>query len=70
MVPSKLKRHLHTQHSHLCKKPTEYFKRLIADQTCQAKQGIKITTISDKAQEESYAIAKIVTEKDEITYSC
>jgi hypothetical protein len=31
MVPSKLEKHLHLKHSHLCEKPTEYFKRLIAD---------------------------------------
>lgn len=69
MVPSKLKRHLHTKHSHLCEKPNEYFKRFIADRTCQAKQT-KITTISDKAQEASYGITKIVAKKDEITYNC
>jgi hypothetical protein len=39
MVPSKLNRHLHTKHS--------YFKMLIADLICQAKQYTKITTISD-----------------------
>jgi hypothetical protein len=44
VVTSKLKTHLHTVHSHLCKKPAEYFKRLIADQTHQAKQRTKITT--------------------------
>jgi hypothetical protein len=57
MVPSKLKRHLHTKHSYLCKKPTEDVKRFIANQTHQAKQWAKITTISDKAQE---AIAESV----------
>jgi hypothetical protein len=49
MVPSKLKRHLHTKHSHLSKKPTDYFKMLIADQTHQAKQWTEIT-ISDIVQ--------------------
>ena len=63
MVPSKLKRHLHTKHSHLCEKPIEYFKRLIADQTRQSQQLTKITTISDKAQEASYAVADIVAKK-------
>jgi hypothetical protein len=63
MVPSKLKKHLHTKHSHLCEKLTEYFKRLIADQTRHAKQGTKIAIISDKAQEPSYVVAEIVTKK-------
>jgi hypothetical protein len=70
MVPSELKRHLHTKHSHLCKKPTECFKRFIADHICQAKQWTKITTISDKAQEESYGIVKIMAKKEEIIYNC
>ncbi|XP_063785805.1 zinc finger BED domain-containing protein 5-like [Pseudophryne corroboree] len=63
MVPSKLKRHLHTKHSHLCKKPIEYFNRLLAEQKRQAKQWAKITTVSDKAQEASYAVAEIVAKK-------
>lgn len=63
MVPSKLKRHLHTKQSHLCEKPTGYFKRLIGHQTHQAKQRTKITTISDKAQGARYAVAEIVAKK-------
>jgi hypothetical protein len=51
MVPSKLKIHLHTKHSQLCEQPIDYFKMLMADQTFQAKQWRKITTLSDKAQE-------------------
>jgi hypothetical protein len=63
MVPSKLKRHLHTNHSHFCEKPTEYLKRLIADQTRQAERRIIITTVSDRVQEARYAIAEIVAKK-------
>jgi hypothetical protein len=33
ILSSKLKRHLHIKHSHLCEKPIEYFKRLIAGET-------------------------------------
>jgi hypothetical protein len=47
----------------LCEKLNEYFKRLIADQTCQAKHGTKITTIFDKAQEASYAVAEVMAKK-------
>jgi hypothetical protein len=63
MVKSKLKRHLRTKHSHLCKKPTAHFKRLTADQTRQTKQWTKIRTISDKAEEASYAVTEIVAKK-------
>jgi hypothetical protein len=63
MVPSKMKRYLHTKHSHLCEKLTEYFKRLIADQTQQAKQWTNITTNSDKAQEARNATAKTVAKR-------
>jgi hypothetical protein len=38
----------------------QYFKRFIADQTCQAIQWTKITTISDDAQDPSYTIAELV----------
>jgi hypothetical protein len=72
MVASELKRHFHTKHSHLCKKPTEYFKRFIDVHICQAKEQTKITTITDKAQEASYGSAKIMAKKKryEITYNC
>jgi hypothetical protein len=62
-VPSYLKRHVHAKHSHLCEKPVNYFKRLVVDQTSQAKEWTILTIISDKAQEESYAIAKIVVKR-------
>jgi hypothetical protein len=61
MNPIKLKIHLHIKHSHLCEKPTEYFKRLVANQTRQAQQWTKITLISDKAQEVNNAVAEILT---------
>jgi hypothetical protein len=60
MVPSKLKRHLHTKHSHLCEEPIKYFKRFIADQTCRLNNGRNSQSFSDKAQKASYAVAEIV----------
>jgi hypothetical protein len=50
MVPSRLK-------------PIKYFKTLIGVKTRQAKQWTKMTTISDKAQEASYAVAEILAKK-------
>jgi hypothetical protein len=47
----------------LCDNPNEYFKRLKADQTRQAKRWTKITTTSDKAQEAIYAVAEIMAKK-------
>jgi hypothetical protein len=40
-----------------------YFKRLVADQTHQAKWWTKITTISDKAQEACNTVAEIVARR-------
>jgi hypothetical protein len=57
------KKHFHTKHSHLCEKPVEYLKMLVADRTCQAKQWTRITTISDKIQEANYSVAEIVAKK-------
>jgi hypothetical protein len=51
------------QHSHLCEKPVEYF------ETRQVKQWSKSTTISDKTEEASCAVAEIVA-RNEMTYSC
>jgi hypothetical protein len=41
----------------------EYFKRLTADQTHQAKQWTRITNISDRVQEKNYVVAEIATKR-------
>jgi uncharacterized protein (UPF0212 family) len=63
MVSSKQKRQVHTNHSHLCENSAEYFKRLGADQIRLAIQWTKFATTSNKAEEASYTIAKIVAKK-------
>lgn len=60
MVPSKLKRHLSTKHSHLIDKNITYFQRLLKSQTQQSKNMTKIVKISDKSQEASYIVAELV----------
>jgi len=63
MVPSKLKRHLLTKHCFASEKPLEFFKRLASDQNSLASKFIKQSTVSNKAQEASYAVAKLDTKK-------
>jgi hypothetical protein len=63
MVPSKLKRQLHTKYSHLCDKPNEYFRRHRVDQTRQAKQWTTITNISDKAKKQTMPLPKPLQKK-------
>lgn len=63
MVPSKLKRHLTTKHKFAVDKPMEYFKRILSGETSQAKVFIRQKTLSDKAQEASYAVAELVAKK-------
>ncbi|KAL4090794.1 hypothetical protein QTP88_025569 [Uroleucon formosanum] len=60
MVPSKLKRHLFTKHSHLIDKNITYFQRLLNSQNKQSKIMTTIVKISDKSQEASYVVAELV----------
>lgn len=68
MVPSKLKRHLITKHSFAAEKPIDYFKRLASNQNSQSSKFTKQSTISEKAQEASYAVAELIAKKNEIPY--
>jgi len=63
MVPSKLKRHFSTKHSHLVDKNASYFQRLLKSETRQSEKMTKIVTISDKTQEASYLVAELVAKQ-------
>ncbi|XP_025417424.1 zinc finger BED domain-containing protein 5-like [Sipha flava] len=63
MVPSKLKRHFSTKHSHLVDKNASYFQRLLKSETRQSEKMTKIVTISDKTQEASYLVAEFVAKQ-------
>lgn len=63
MVPSKLKRHFNTKHSHLSGKNKTYFSRLLSSEVKQAKVMEKRATIADKAQVASYKVAEIIAVK-------
>lgn len=63
MVPSKLKRHLLTKHAFAAEKPVEYFKRLLSNQSTQASTFTKLSSVSDKAQEASYAVAELIAKE-------
>ena len=58
VVPSKLKRHFTTNHSHLFHKTTDYFKRLLESQVQQSKVFEMKVTVSEKVQEASYLVAE------------
>jgi len=60
MVPSKLKRHLFTKHSHLIDKNITYFQHLLNSQNKQSKNMTTIVKISDKSREASYVVAELV----------
>lgn len=60
MVPSKLIRHLNSKHSSCSKKDKQYFQRLLS-QNVKQKQFMKSSiTVSDKALEASYHVAKLI----------
>lgn len=69
MVPSKLKRHLNTKHSHLSGKDKNYFNQLLSSEAKQAKAMVRRATISEKAQVASYKVAEIVVKKCSPTLS-
>ncbi|KAL4121592.1 hypothetical protein QTP88_014077 [Uroleucon formosanum] len=63
MAPSKLNRHLITNHSHLESKDQNYFKELMTSQSKQKKYFEKKVTVSDKAQIASYKVAELIAQK-------
>jgi len=60
MVPSKLKRHLTTKHSHLSNTDKTYFSRLLLSNVKQSKQLEKLINISDKTQIASYKVTELI----------
>lgn len=63
MVPSKLKRHLSSKHSHLLGKDKNYFSRLLSSEEKQAKTMVRRATISEKALLASYKVSEIVAKR-------
>lgn len=63
MVPSKLKLHFSTKHSHLVDKNASYLQRLLKSETQQSAKMTKIVTISDTTQEASYLVAELVAKQ-------
>lgn len=60
MVPSKLQRHLQTRHSNYAEKSVDFFKRMQIDNKKQNIFMNSATTVSRRAQEASYNVAKLV----------
>lgn len=60
MVPSKLIRHLNSKHSSCAKKDKQYFQRLLSENVKQKKFMKSSVTVSDKALEASYHVAKLI----------
>jgi hypothetical protein len=63
VVPSKLKRHWNTKHSHLSRKDKNCFSQLLSSEVKQAKVMEKRATISKKPQVASYKVAEITSKK-------
>lgn len=51
VVPSKLKRHLTTEHKFAVGKLLDYFKRILSGEASQAKDFTRQKTITEKAKE-------------------
>ncbi|XP_072909831.1 zinc finger BED domain-containing protein 5-like isoform X6 [Hemitrygon akajei] len=63
MAPAKLQRHLTTNHSHLTDKSADYFKQLLESENKQSKSFVNKVTVSKRAQEASYLVAELITQK-------
>ena len=68
MVPSKLKIHLNTKHSHLSGK-CNYFSQLLSFEAKKTKAMVWRTTTSEKAQVACYNVAEIVAKTSNPTLS-
>ncbi|GFX23031.1 BED-type domain-containing protein [Trichonephila clavipes] len=60
MVPSKLQRHLVTNHPSLSTKDKSYFERSLSSKIKQVKVFEKQVCVSEKAQVASYEIAELI----------
>ncbi len=65
MIPSKMKRHLKACHSYAASKGAPYFRKLLKNQNKQSKTFAGNFSVNDKAQEASYLIAKLISQKGE-----
>jgi len=63
MVPTKLRRHVITNHSNLQTKTMVYFQRLLQANPRQRKLFQKAMTVSERAQLGSYEVAEIIALK-------
>ena len=63
VVPSKLKRHLVSQHSTLKEKTTTFFTRLLDRHTKQARLMSDYTSMSDKCQEASFVVSQVIAQR-------
>ncbi|GFU26702.1 SCAN domain-containing protein 3 [Nephila pilipes] len=60
MVPSKLKQHLYSSHPSCANKDKQYFKRYLEQNKKQKKFMKSAVTVSEKALEASYHVAKLI----------
>ncbi|KFM79714.1 hypothetical protein X975_24132, partial [Stegodyphus mimosarum] len=58
--PSKLKRHLYSNHPNCANKDKQYFKRCLEQNKKQKKFMKSAVTVSEKALEASYHVSKLI----------
>ena len=63
MAPTKLKRHIATNHSHMKNKRADYLKRLLESQKKQSTALLSKVSVSEKALKTSYLVADIIAQK-------